>query len=913
MATRTNDASKASRQVDEQLARYRAMRDFEVTSEPSGAAGEKHRPKGARLLPFVVQKHAATRLHYDFRLGWSGVLKSWAVAKGPSLYPGDKRLAVQVEDHPVEYAGFEGTIPKGQYGGGTVMVWDFGDWKPLGDVERGLKEGHLKFELDGKKLKGAWALVRMHDKNGHAAKPNWLLIKEKDAFARAEGHDAVTEQSPDSAIINRNLEQIAEGKDHVWNGAQEADRKVEPTAETPTAPRQMAAPARTRRNDRSKNLGDGLRSAPKEGLPAFVMPQLAQTATGAPNGDDWIHELKLDGYRIQIRIETKNRSGRNVREAKLLTRKGLDWTHRMPDIAQAAAALDVTSAILDGEAVVLDEHGVSNFAELQAAFQEGKNKYITYFAFDLLHLDGHNLRGLSLIERKQLLTGLFSRQRKETPIRLSEHLPAQGKDVFQKACGLGAEGIISKLAGSAYTSGRGNAWLKVKCVQEQEFVIVGFTPPSKGGEGIGALLLGYYDSGKLVYAGRSGTGFTQRMSREMRKRLDGLKQTKSSLADVPRDARHDALWVRPELVAQISFATWTRDNLVRQASFKGLREDKPANEVVRESALAVGLLPDESAVRKRQQVSRSGTLKRPKETAMAALPITHPDKVLDAESGMTKKMLAEYLIAVSEWMLPHIAKRPLSVVRCPEGSEKPCFYQKHVGAGLPQGVESVAIPNRKTGAREQFLTVDSVDGLVGLAQMGVLEIHPWGSCNDSLETPDRIVFDLDPDVAIEWPTLAASAEDLRARLKRLGLVGFLKQTGGKGLHIVVPIEPEHPWATVKDFARAVAVAMEESQPDLYVIKMTKAIRKDRIYLDYQRNEREATSIAAYSPRARKGAPVAVPLRWNELKSNSAPLFHVADFADWRSRLNRDPWKEMVGARQKLTAGLFEPVGISEGK
>jgi bifunctional non-homologous end joining protein LigD len=901
MATRINKKSNPSVLVEQQLDRYRSMRDFHLTAEPSGSGTGKSSGDG-RTLPFVVQKHAASRLHYDFRLGWNGVLKSWAVAKGPSDFPGDKRLAVQVEDHPLEYAGFEGTIPKGQYGGGTVMVWDFGDWKPMGDVDRGLREGHLKFELHGKKLKGAWALVRMNGRASRDGKESWLLIKEKDGFARSETDPAITDKALMSAITKRSMEEIAESEDHVWHSSG-STRGVSGEDESKARPATSSRASSKTPPTRARNPSRRLKSAPQERFPGFIAPQLAQQATTAPDEADWIHELKLDGYRIQIHVRSVKRNGRTIREASLLTRKGLDWTKRMPDVAQAATELEVKDAILDGEAVVLDKNGVSSFAELQAAFQEGKDRYITYFAFDLLHLDGQNLRELPLTARKELLAGVLSGDRDDTPIRLSDHFEAKGTEVFQEACKLGAEGIVSKLGSGAYVSGRGSTWRKVKCIQEQEFVIVGFTPPSKGGLGIGALLLGYYEAGELRYAGRSGTGFTQKTSGDLRSRLNRLIQKKTSLATIPRDARRDVVWVKPELVAQISFATWTKEQLVRQAAFKGLREDKPANEVEREKALSHG--KDSRNSSKQIKSPANSQQKGIKEQEGTPLPITHPMKVLDPESGMTKQMLAEYYLAVASHMLPHIADRPLSVVRCPEGCGKPCFFQKHIGSGVPNGISSVPVPNRKTGKKEEFLTLDSADGLLGLAQIGVLEIHPWGSRNSSLDQPDRIIFDLDPDEAIHWQILADTARDLRARLKRFGLISFAKLTGGKGLHVVAPIEPEHDWPTVKEFAHCVVLRMEKERPDLYVTKMTKAIRKDRIYLDYLRNDREATSIAPYSPRARRGAPVAVPLSWSELASETAPAFHVADFAQWRSRLNRDPWKDMLRIRQSLSSSALE--------
>ena len=488
-----------------------------------------------------------------------------------------------------------------------------------------------------------------------------------------------------------------------------------------------------------------------------------------------------------------------------------------------------------------------------------------------------------------------------SPLRLSESLEADGKEVFKKACALGAEGIVSKLATAKYAPGRGSAWLKAKCHQEQELVIGGFTLPSKGDAGIGALLLGYYETGKLRYAGRAGTGFTQKTHRILRAQLERLKQRESPFAGVPREVMRTAHWVKPELVGQIAFSNWTRDRLVRQAAFKGLREDKPANEVVREMPAA-----PQAAAKRNGSIAHSDSNRREGKTS-TGLAITHPDKVLDAASGMTKRDLAEYYRAVSGHLLPHISNRPLSVVRCPDGNSKPCFFQKHIGLGLPPGVNSVSIRSPKTGEKEDFLTVETSEGLVGLAQMGVLEIHPWGAQNDSLDRPDRIIFDLDPDAAIDWPEIAQTARDLRGRLKKLGLESFLKSTGGKGLHVVVPIEAENEWAAIKEFAHRLVLDMEKEKPDLYVTTVTKATRKNRIYLDYLRNDRGSTSVAAYSPRARQGTPVAMPLKWNELDATKAPAFHVGDFDQWRARLRRDPWTGFVAVRQTpvaLTSGAL---------
>lgn len=886
-----------SQAVDLQLERYRAMRDFRVTAEPSGKTQARKPKKGSKPadqgLPFVIQKHAATRLHYDFRLGWRGVLKSWAVTKGPSCNPADKRLAVQVEDHPIEYGGFEGTIPQGQYGGGTVMVWDQGTWEPLDDVDQGFERGSLKFTLHGKKLHGNWALVRMHGKAGGEKKTNWLLIKERDSFAQSAEDAAVTEEEPDSAVTGRDIDQIAASSDHVWD-SQESDpgKSVRKSTEAEVSPGPRANEKPT--IGRNLDLGDLLKRAPKEAMPGFISPQLAQMATRPPEGDDWLHELKLDGYRIQLHFRKESlRSGKKAgpTEVRLLTRKGLDWTHRMPEIATAAERLPVEGAIFDGELVVLNEKGVTNFADLQAAFEEGHRQRLTYFVFDLLHLDGKNCRKLPLNERQDLLRRLIDELGETDHIRLSEHLVGHGEEIFEKACASGAEGIVSKRASGLYQSGRGG-WLKIKCVHEQEFVIGGYTLPADSRSGVGALLVGYYDKDKLIYAGRCGTGFTQKTQKLLRERMEPLERKTSPFEPASTITARGVRWVNPQLVAQIRFSTWTSDGLVRQSSFKGLREDKPAREVVREDPPK-----DPNGASGSAAPRKAKAVAAPKGTA-----ISNPDKILDPESGLTKAQLADYYLAIADSMLPYLIERPLSLVRCPEGRSKPCFYQKRVSRGLPRGVESITVPNREGGS-DEYVAVSTKEGLVGLAQMGVLEIHPWGSKQGSLDHPDRLIFDLDPDESISWEVLAETATKVRALLKRLKMESFLKTTGGKGLHVVAPIQPDRDWAFVKEFARAVMGEIEREEPRLYITKMTKSARKGRIYLDYLRNERGATAIAPYSPRARAGTPVALPLRWAELKQKTRPQFHVSDFADWKSRLRNDPWKKLEVLQQSIPAVL----------
>jgi bifunctional non-homologous end joining protein LigD len=939
MATPAGKKSAASKAVDAQLKKYRSMRDFKVTAEPSGA--KKSAQKSA-ALPFVIQKHAATRLHYDFRLGWDGVLKSWAVTKGPSYFPGDKRLAVQVEDHPMDYGGFEGTIPKGQYGGGTVMVWDNGTWEPQAasaEVDEALKKGSLKFILHGHKLKGKWALIRM---GGHAAqegRSNWLLIKEHDEYERSANDEPITESEPDSVLTKRNLEQIGGASDHVWQSkpsAHNASARVTPESamrerlrqklaagkkiaghkmagqkigkekkSAATAPAKRARPASKKKPASRGDDESAVASAPRERTPQFISPQLASQATTPPTAGHWVHELKLDGYRIQARVDL---SAHRRAKVALYTRKGLDWAHRMPAVVEALESLPIESAVFDGEVVVLDAHGQSSFADLQSAFQEHVKKPLKYFIFDLLHLNGHNLRGLQLTERKRLLEQVLAKSKNDVLV-YSQHLEADGTAMFHEACRLGAEGIVSKNADAAYFSGRSDAWVKVKCGKRQEFVIAGFTHPSNGSSGIGALLLGYYENGKLIYAGRTGTGFTHAQSAELRKRLEKIKQKDSPFADVPRDAKKGAFWVEPKLVGEVAFATWTSDNLVRQASFKGLREDKPAKEVRREVATPPPSRPRASAAAPATHAAKRFTKKsapapsttKKSAAAPAAPRLTNPDKILDAASGLTKQKLFDYFQAAAPLMLPYIVDRPVSIVRCPAGAAKPCFFQKHIQPGLPAGVASVMVADKKGGAPEPYITLPTVEAIANMAQLGVMEIHPWGSRNDDLEKPDRIIFDLDPDASITWPQLQAATLDVRKRLKKLGIECFVKTTGGKGIHVVVSIKPEHQWPEVKEFTHAFVAEMETSNPKLYLTKMSKAARKGKIFLDYLRNERGATSVAAYSPRARAGANVSMPLTWTEFsKLKTMPHYPAADFTKWRDRLRRDPWKDLDAAPQSIS-------------
>ncbi len=892
MATRAKRTTKPVQSptaaVNAQLALYRDMRDFSTTTEPRGKS------KGSPpldALPFVIQKHAATRLHYDFRLGWHGVLKSWAVAKGPSYVVADKRLAVQVEDHPMEYGGFEGTIPKGQYGGGTVMLWDTGTWEPVGDADEGLRTGRLKFILHGQKLKGHWMLVRMGGRAAQESKPNWLLIKEHDEYERSANAHAIVDEAPNSVVTQRDLTAIDSDADHVWDSrtglaADERAKQERSQQKTSSKPKKVAAPKKTKRI----TVPDGAKS---EKLPAFVLPQLASVADRPPQSLDWLHELKLDGYRMQARIQDG--------DVQLLTRSGLDWTNRMGTLATALKTLPAGTALLDGEVVALDERGISSFAALQAAFQKGATHTLYYYVFDLLHLDGYSLRSLPLLDRKEMLARLIGGL--DDSIRVSDHVRDAKGAIYDEACRHGAEGVVSKRSDSVYTSGRSASWLKAKCGLRQEFVIGGFTL-QKNGKSLGALLLGYYQDGKLIYAGRTGTGFTQQSQMQIRERLEPIRTTANPFLAVGTAERRGAHWVKAQLVAEVAFSTWTADNLVRQAAFKGLREDKPAKDVVRENVLV-----DTPTPASKMPAQKSGRRTAPISYASpSSLPrLTHPDKVLDKESGLTKQQLAAYYAEVADHMLPHIADRPLSLVRCPSGTAAKCFFQKHANQGLPAGLGSVDIADRKGGKPEPYIVLSEARLIPELAQLNVLELHPWGAPASDFEHPDRIIFDLDPDASIDWRTLANAALAVRARLKKLGLESFLKSTGGKGLHIVAPIEPDHDWPAIKTFAHRCVLAMETEEPKLYITKMTKAARSGRIYLDYLRNERGATAVAPYSPRSRSGVPVSVPMAWNELRESAAPRCLAANIADWRKRLKRDLWSGMVKTRQRLTAKAIATV------
>ncbi len=823
------------------LQTYRKKRNFQASPEPRG---------GERVVSgnsFVIQKHAARRLHYDFRLEMDGVLKSWAVTRGPSLVPGEKRLAVHVEDHPIEYGGFEGSIPKGHYGAGNVIIWDRGTWQPLGDMHKAYRKGHLEFELDGEKLRGRWHLVRMAA-NGEK-RENWLLIKGEDEAAREEGDPDILDEQPLSVVSGRDVDDAGDPPRKPAR-ARGKGKDVQAAAETAIDPAAVK----------------GSRKAP---IPDFIDPELATLVKAAPKGKHWLHEVKFDGYRLQARFE-----GGKVR---LLTRSGLDWTDRFGrTLVAELKALPVKSAILDGEVVVEGQAGASSFSQLQADLSEGRSDRFLLYLFDLLYLDGVDLRGAKLTDRKSLLRRVLPADA-ET-LRYSEDFAESGEMVLRHACRLSLEGIVSKRADAPYRSGRGRDWVKSKCSARQELVIGGYVPSSVTRGAIGSLVMGHYDEkGRLSHAGRVGTGYSAAVAKQLYRTLSPLRQEESPFTGrLSAMERRDVVFVRPELVAEIEFRGWTADAHLRHASFRGLREDKAAREVVQET-----------------------TAENAKDTPpKRSVALTHADRIYWPEAGVTKAGLADYYLQVWPFMAPFIVHRPLALLRCPEGIAGSCFFQKHAWQGMRKEIRQVDDP--KESGDEHYVAIEDLDGLLGLVQGGVLEIHPWGSTLDAWEKPDMVNMDLDPGPDVSWERVIDAAREVRARFADIGLTGFVKTSGGKGLHIVAPLKPKTEWPDVKAAMKAVAEAMAADSAERYVATVSKAKRKGKILVDYLRNGRGATAVAPYSSRAREGAPVSMPLDWEELTPAIGPAHFTVNNASARlSQLSADPWKDFRAAEAVL--------------
>ncbi|HET9105606.1 MAG TPA: DNA ligase D [Steroidobacteraceae bacterium] len=872
------------------LSTYRAKRDFSRTAEPSGSGAVARSPR----LRFVVQKHAARRLHYDLRLELDGVFKSWAVTRGPSLDPADKRLAVEVEDHPLEYGDFEGTIPQGQYGGGTVQIWDRGFWEPQGrgTAEQALAAGELKLILAGERLRGGWVLVRLRNSRS-GKRPSWLMIKHRDEFARtSEG----LPQEDRSVASGRTLEEIAAGRGRgpkafmtrgrgpdranaVWNSKSAADppaagiaarvnaRVTARSTRSAAAPDPLPTRSSPRPRERAPPAGRAARgrSGLASAMPRFIEPALCRLLPRPPEQPGWAHEIKLDGYRLQLRVE----GGRAV----LLTRKGLDWTERFASIARAAEALP--DCILDGEAVALNPQGVSDFSALQGALAEGRESALILFAFDLMFLEGRDLRPLPLSRRKeelaQLLGSLPAASR--TRLRYLDHFDSAGAAVLESACRLSLEGVVSKRLDARYESGRTGSWTKSKCRAGQEVVVGGWTSE---GANLSSLIAGVYRDGRLVPVGRIGTGFSGGKLRQLLPRLKELASEENPFGQrVPVPAGRKVHWLKPGLVAEIEFAGWTEGGNIRQAAFKGLRDDKPAAEVRAEDAVPV----DRAHATQPARGKKGGAARDARTAARGAglvlgVSISNADKVLWPDAGdgrpVTKREFAEYLASVGEWMLPHIAGRPCSLVRCPDGIAGQRFFQRHAMPGLSSLISLV----RVSGDRKPYVQVDRIEGLAALAQIAALELHPWNCVPQEPEVPGRLVFDLDPAPDVGLEAVIEAARELRERLEALGLESFLKTTGGKGLHVVSPFtQPRNAaldWPLVKSFAREICARMVADSPQRYVINMAKRVRTGRIFLDYLRNDRTATAVAPLSPRAREGATVSMPLTWSQARAGLDP-------------------------------------------
>jgi bifunctional non-homologous end joining protein LigD len=883
------------------LSKYRSMRNFRESPEPRGKVARR---KGNS---FVIQKHDATRLHYDFRLELDGVLLSWAVTKGPSLNPADKRLAVRTEDHPLDYGSFEGVIPSG-YGAGTVILWDNGTWEPEEDPREGLKKGSLKFTLHGHRLKGSWALVRLKPRPGESRKrENWLLIKHRDKYASED--TVAVEKWTNSVESKRTIEQMARA--HGSLHARAASR---------------AARATTKKSAASKEDA----KLPKR-APAFVAPQLAQLREAPPDGDNWLHEIKFDGYRIIAVI--------NGGRVRLFTRNKQDWTKRYARTASVLSSLKLGDCTLDGELVALDDKGQGSFSQMQ---QQADNPSIelVYYVFDLLNDHGVDIRTLPLAERKARLASLIGQGTEY--IRYSDHIIGDGAEVAASACSMKLEGVISKRADAQYSSGRGPMWVKSKCVGDDEFVIGGYRLSDKKGRAFRSLLLGEFGKGKekdkLVYRGRVGTGFNDETFRTLLPKLERLKRKTSPFASTPVEAKRNAVWVEPKIVAQVAYFETTPDGHLRHPSYLGLREDKPAKQVKAGtssvSAAAQPMATKTKAAKKKATTKRPSSLSggttggppsaranlknlavakptrksKAGPTTVGGQRLTSPDKVLWPEAGLTKLDLANYFNEFSDHLLPHVKNHPLSIVRCPEGYQGECFFQKHHNPSTPDSIETVSI-KEKNGGKKDYLVIRSKAGVIGAAQIGGMELHAWGSREDKLENPERIVFDLDPDEDLDFERVKSAAMELRDILDSVGLKTFPLLTGGKGIHVIAPIARTQPWDQVKAFARGLAFMVAKSAPQRYIAQASKAKREGRIFLDWLRNERGATAIAPFSPRRRANAPVATPISWKELPGfDDAAAFTMKTIGARLSKLRTDPWKGYAEAsRQPLKAAAIEAV------
>jgi len=850
------------------LAKYNAKRDFTKTAEPAGVAANT----GRNI--FMVQKHDATRLHWDFRLELDGVLKSWAVTRGPSPNPDDKRLAVRTEDHPLAYATFEGTIPKGQYGGGTVMLWDRGTWRPVPgkNPRKTLEEGHLHFTLDGERMKGEWLLIRLKPR-GNERTENWLLRKVDDQYAGGSGD--LVDRCLTSVATGRTMTEIAAGKGGKSQWDSNRDGNDQPGVATPPP-----KPVKVKRA--AKGTGK---------MPPFRAPQLATLVDHVPSGSSWMHEIKYDGYRTLLAV--------GGGKAKAYTRTGLDWSDRFAPVVATAAGLE-GSALIDGEVVALDKDGRPSFQALQASLKEGSGN-LAYFAFDLLTIDGEDLTALPNLDRKERLKHLLTDA--SEPIRFSDHVLGHGEELFDRLCKQGLEGVVSKRVDAPYrVDKRTQTWLKVKCLHRQELVIVGWTPSDKG-RGFRALLLGLHENGRLRYAGKVGTGFGMAQIDDLMTRMSPLER-KTPTVDAPRAAVRGAHWTAPKLVAEIAFTEWTDEALLRHPSFIALREDKPESEVVREVPVDPPSPSGEGSgggPGPKRDARKGGPTPTPplKGRGSQLVTISHPDRVIYPESGITKGQLADYYMLMAGPILDWLADRPVSLVRCPQGRAKQCFFQKHDAGSFGDAVKHVPI-REKDGHEEPYLYVDDARGMLTCVQMGAIEFHGWGSKVADVEKPDRLVFDLDPDVGLDFDEVKKAAFQLRDVLGEIGLATWPMLSGGKGVHVVAPLDASRDWNVVKDFASRFSKALAQAHPERFTANMKKVERRGRIFLDWLRNQRGATAVLPYTVRARPHATVAAPVTWDELDDiDAAGHFTIADAEKLLKRAESRSLRDWGKADQQL--------------
>lgn len=890
------------------LADYRRKRRFSKTAEPRGKLNRGKPETAAKPTPatdtkpeegrrFCIQLHAATRLHFDLRLELDGVLKSWAVPKGVSLDPAEKRLAVHVEDHPLEYATFEGIIPEGNYGAGSVIVWDNGQWEPIGDPHKGYAGGEIKFRLHGHKLQGAWTLVRMRPKPGERG-DNWLLIKERDEAVKLSHEADLIRERPESVLSGRTLAEVAAGV--------EADPPASGKAKKSKSRRGKEKAEPVGAKPRTDGILQHLRATAGAALgpiPSALEPTLGRLCDSPPAGDGWLHEIKFDGYRVLAWLDHG--------KAKLRTRNGHDWTARFPEIAAAIERLPTNTAILDGEVVALDPNGASRISALQQALSQRGTAGLVFQLFDVLYLEGFDLRPIGLETRKGLLEKLLSRNT-DSRLQYVDHVVGHASEFFEHCRRLGLEGMMSKRRDAPYRDGRSDHWLKIKSVQAEPFVIGGYTTP-RGASRVKSLMVGYHDEqGRLIYVGHVGSGFSEEMAANLERQLGSIERPKSPFAQaITKESGRDYRWVRPQMVAQLRYAGWTADGMLWHARFEALREDTDPADVVREIPTPAGKIeapsrgssrepPPAAPAEKTRQASKPEPLPQKLLDELASVRLTHPEKMLYPDAGLTKLDLVRYYVQIADWILPHVAGRPLSLVRCPDGVQGSQFFQKHAGHETPKTIDRV--PIEEGGEKAETLYIRDLKGLASLVQVSVLEIHVWQARVDNPERPDRMVIDLDPDEAVPFSRVIEGALRVRERLTDAGLTSFVKTTGGKGLHVVVPLERRQSWEELKASSKKLAQGMAGDYPQSYTANSSKAVRSGRIYIDWVRNGRGATAVAAYSTRARPGAPVSTPIAWEELTPTlRSDSFTVRNLAERLAGLSADPWGEMGDVRQALTS------------